>query len=97
MLHWVPGSTPPSFIGEHYYCESGNTGNEDGNAYYMRDPLWDGAGCPVKNNCCTVVGLPWFFREFPTMQNEDIEVRICTDQAYNDEAVLVDQIKLFIQ
>ena len=93
----VPGKSPPSFIGEHYYCESGNTGNFDVNAYYMGDPLWNGAGCSVTNTCCTAVGLPWFYREFPTIQDDDIEVRICADQIYSDEAVLVDQIKLFIQ
>lgn len=93
----VPGSAPPSFVGEHYYCESGNTGNFDFKAHYMMDPLWDGAGCGDKSNCCTAVGLPWFYREFPTMQNEDIEVRICTNSVYADEAVLVDQINMFIQ
>ena len=60
--------------------------------HYMDDPLWDGAGCfHVNNNCCTNPGLPWFYREFPTPQDEDIEVRICTDQDYSDEAVLVDR------
>ena len=94
----VPGPAPPSFVGEHYYCESGNRGAFEYNAHYTDDPLWDGAGCfHNNNNCCTNVGLPWFYREFPTTQNEDIEVRICTDQPYSDEGVLVDQLKLFVQ
>ena len=93
----APGRAPPPFVGDHYYCESGNTGNFDLSTHYMKDPLWDGAGCGSKNHCCTAVGLPWFLREFPTMQNEDIEVRICASSAYADEAVLVDQIKLLVQ
>ena len=93
----VPGPAPPSFVGEHYYCESGTTGFFDYGAHYTADPLWDGAGCfHDNNNCCTNVGLPWFYREFPTTQHEDIEVRICTDQQYLNEAVLVDQLKLLI-
>ena len=97
----VPGPSPPSFVGEHYYCESGNTGafhKNDLAYYYTSDPLWDGAGCVnAKNNCCTNVGLPWFIREFPEAQDDDVEVRICTDQAHYDEAVLIDQLKLYIQ
>ena len=94
----VPGPAPPSFVGEHYYCESGNKGPFEYGVHYTDDPLWDGAGCfHDNNNCCTNVGLPWFYREFPTTQHEDIEVRICTDQIYRDEGVLVDQLKLLIQ
>lgn len=93
----TPGPTPPAFVGEHYYCESGNNG-QGGNGFFTDDPLWDGAGCVhAKNTCCNTVGLPWFFREFPTMQNDDIEVRICTDENYNNEAVLVDQVQLYVQ
>ena len=94
----VPGPAPHFFVGEHYYCESGNRGPFEYSTIYTDDPLWDGAGCfHSNNNCCTNVGLPWFNREFPTTQDEDIEVRICTDQTYGDEAVLVDQLKLFVQ
>ena len=51
----VPGPVPPSFVGEHYYCESGNTGTDE-NVYHTDDPLWDGTGCVhPNNNCCTNV------------------------------------------
>ena len=94
----VPGPAPPSFVGENYYCESGNKGPFEYRVHYTDDPLWDGTGCfHDNNNCCTNVGLPWFYREFPETQDEDIEVRICADQSYNDEGVLVDQLKLLIQ
>ena len=93
----TPGPAPPAFVGEHYYCESGDNG-QPSNGYYTDDPLWDGAGCVhAKNTCCNIVGLPWFLREFPTMQHEDIEVRICTNEVFNNEAVLVDQLQLYVQ
>ncbi|XP_065896135.1 uncharacterized protein [Dysidea avara] len=92
-----PKSAPPSFVGEHYYCESGNTGPYE-DTIYTSDPLWDGAGCVhPNNNCCTNVGLPWFIREFPIAQDDDIEVRICTNSDYSNEAVLVDQLELYVQ
>ena len=37
------GTTPPSFVEEHYYCESGNTGQFELSQYHTEDPLWDGA------------------------------------------------------
>ena len=95
-----PGPRAHSFIKEHYYCESGTTGYTT-NAYYYYftgDPLWDGSGCSSTNdNCCTDVGLPWFYRQFPTAQQDDIEVRICTDEPLSNEGVLVDQLHLFVQ
>ena len=93
----IPGPAPPAFVGEHYYCESGNNG-QSSNGFFTDDPLWDGAGCVhSRNTCCNIVGLPWFFRELPTMQHEDIEVRICTDEHYSNEAVLVDKLQLYVQ
>ena len=41
--------------------------------------------------------MPWFYRHFHNDQDDDVEVRICTDQAYSDEAVAVDQVQLFVQ
>ena len=45
-----PGPDPPTYVGSHYYCESGKNGAQ-GYALYTNDPLWDGLGCPSENNC----------------------------------------------
>ena len=29
------GEDPPSFVGDHYYCETGDTGGTDSTAYYQ--------------------------------------------------------------
>ena len=92
-----PGAAPPSFVGEHYYCESGNTGIVEFTQYYTGDPLWDGTGCSVNNNCCTDVNQPWFFRQLVINRKDDIEARLCTDQSFADEAVLVELIQLYVQ
>ena len=86
------------FIQDHYYCESGNRDQGSRSLYYTDDPLWDGAGCfQTNNNCCTDVGMPYFFRYFPISQDEDFEVRLCHDQPFGDEGVLIDVVQLFIQ
>ena len=91
------GTAPPSFVGSHYYCESGNTGTHVISRYYTNDPLWDGRGCPANNNCCTIANQPWFIRQLTMKRQDDIEVRLCTNQGFADEAVLVEQILLYVQ
>ena len=94
-----PGPDPPMYVGNHYYCESGNTGIYGGKAsiLYTKDPLWDGAGCLPENSCCYDAGMPWFFRQFPSTITGDIEVRICSDQEFGNEGVVVEQIQLYVQ
>ena len=88
---------PPTYVGNHYYCESGNTGIGEYRKLFTNDPLWDGAGCGPENSCCYDAGMPWFFRQFPTAKTGDIEVRICYDEAFSNEAVVVEQIQLYVQ
>ena len=55
----------PSFVGEDYFCESGNSDSSTTNKLhvYTSDPLWDGKGCgSLEEDCCTVSGLPWFHK-----------------------------------
>ena len=75
----TPGPDPPSFVHDHYYCESGNTGTYDVNELYTEDPLWDGAGCLPENSCCYQPSMLWFYRQFPKAETGNIEVRICRD------------------
>jgi len=99
VLRKYPGPDPPTYVGSHYYCESGNTGTDHGEnvILYTNDPLWDGADCGPENSCCYDAGMPWFFRQFPTTITGDIEVRICYDQVFNNEAIAVEQIQLYVQ
>ena len=94
----TPGVNAAVFVLNNYYCESGNVGDTSVDDYHTHDPLWDGYECiGDNNNCCANVGLPWFYRQFPITQEEDIEVRMCRDQAYSNEGVLLDQLQLFVQ
>ena len=79
-------------------CEAG-TSNEipDLDGYYLSDPLWDDLDCPTGNTCCDNPNLPWFYRELNMTTVDDVEVRICTDESFDNEGVLVDQLELYIQ
>ena len=95
----TPGPDPPSFVGEHYYCQSGSPSFPHNDTYYTDALLWGGIGCTNdKDNCCANVGLPFFYRRFPMPQYEDrVEVRICTNEEFPEEAALVDSLLLYIK
>ena len=53
--------SPPSFVGNNYYCESASWYCCNLDTYYFNDTLWDGAGCV--DNCCDDTTQPWFYRQ----------------------------------
>jgi len=94
-----PGPSPPAFVGNDYYCESGDVGTWDSARapYYLSDPLWDGSGCGSANGCCARIGMPWFHRKLQMTTAEDFEIRICKDGSSNiDEDVAVEKVELFV-
>ena len=85
----------PSFVGNDYYCETGSR-TQPQRRYYFDDPLWDGEGCEGKNECCNRGG-PWFCKQLPQPTQDDIEMRVCTNNLGSDEDVVLEQIEFYIQ
>ena len=87
----------PTFIGNDYFCDSGNPG-----PYYSRgtlypnDPLWDGAGCPSTSSCCEFNNPPWFNMSLPTPTTDDIEIRLCSGSNADDEDVIVNLMEIYV-
>jgi len=95
------GGTTPSFVGNDYFCESGNPGPTWTNILYASDPLWDGQGCGSPP-CCELssppgVTAPWFCKQLPQATTDDIEVRICGDEGASAEDAPVELIELYIR
>ena len=78
---------PPSFVGDNYYCESGNPTNTwSPNRFYPSDPLWDGQQC--EGTCCSNgKSPPWFSVDLPNPTSDNIEVRICTNEGGSDTKI----------
>ena len=91
------GDSPQAFVGDHYYCESGNVGESGNESYYTTDPLWDGLDCSLSVDCCANPDMPWFSRQFTTAQKTFIEARICHDGPFSNEDTLVEMVELYIQ
>ena len=90
--------TLQSFIGNDYYCESGNPNDVFHFTLYTSDPLWDGKGCgSLEGNCCTAPGLPWFHKVLNTTTTDYLELRVCGDQGSSDEDVPVSSYELYVK
>ena len=93
----LKNSVPP-FVGNDYYCETGNNGNLFSfSMFFSNDPLWDGQQCVgAEAPCCTHPNMPWFIKTLNETTTEDIEVRICGVETTNDEDTPLELIELFI-
>uniref|UniRef100_A0A1X7VBB8 Fibrinogen C-terminal domain-containing protein n=1 Tax=Amphimedon queenslandica TaxID=400682 RepID=A0A1X7VBB8_AMPQE len=90
-----------TFIGSHYYCESGaDSGQSVSEVLYANDPLWDGQQCDgPESTCCPANSkMPWFYRSLDTQTTDDIEQRVCRSRKESGASgVLVDIIELYIK
>ena len=89
---------PPSFVGDNYYCESGNpTSQNPASTLYSEDKLWDGQQCEHEGSCCTTKSPPWFSIELPNTTANDMEVRICGTESIAGEDTPVELLELYVQ
>ena len=93
------GTSPQSFVGNNYFCESGSTNRSTFNGLFTSDPLWDGEGCrSLESSCCNVPGIPWFHRDYGSTTTTDyIELRVCADQPTVDEDSPVSFYEIYIK
>ena len=90
-----PGLDEPDFVGEKYFCESGNPGRvEHKPRWHLSDPLWDSQGCVPGSNCCKRGG-PWFSTTV-TETSDDIEVRMCHYFDNRTENIGIDLLEIYI-
>ena len=90
-----PGSEAPSFIGNNYYCESGNPDDEWNNQLYTSDKLWD--GCQCEGSCCAGTDTPlWFKVQLSNTTSDNIEIRICGNEEISNEDTPVELIEIYV-
>ena len=87
----------PDFVGNDYYCESGNTVNQFG-ILRVEDILWDGQQCNgIESTCCTTPNMPWFLKTLNEETNDDIELRDCGSEPTTSEETPLDVIEIYIK
>jgi len=93
------GYPPPSFVRSNYYCEAGAPTAPSSATYYTDNMLWDGKGCPIGNNCCAQLQMPYFYRRLPVETGgtvNSIEVRICQRSTFAYAATLVKEMEIYV-
>ena len=86
------------FIGNDYFCESGNSGSTHGGHYiYSSDPLWDGKGCSTEGDCCKAPGLPWFNKVLKAATTDYLELRLCQDEGTANEDSPLRSYELYVK
>ena len=88
---------PPSFVGNDYYCESGNPTSSHYD-YYTNDKLWDGQQCGnVETACCTNSNLPYFYKNIGSTTTDDIELRVCADETPAGEDARIFLYEIYVK
>ena len=81
----------PSFIGDDYFCDAEGT-----NTYTPNDRLWDGHSCLAETQqCCDRAN--WFCKDLPQPTTDDIEFRVCADEARANEDVYIEDVEIYVQ
>ena len=79
------GSQPPAFVDNDYFCSSGNKGPENTDLSVYDNPLWSEDQDPKP-----------FSKDLPGLTIDDLELRICTSDAWSQENVLIDTINIYV-
>ena len=90
------GVVPP-FIGQDYFCDTGNRYNPAQPQWYYADPLWDGSGCGPTSSCCGFNNPPWFCKPLPQPTTDNIDMRMCIDEPTSSEDVALETIEVYVQ
>ena len=99
-------SSPPSYVGSDYYCESGihamNYQYIDLSTYVLLwhtgDPLWDGMQCGGDEGlCCNHTGMPWFIRNTSSPTTANINLHFCQDEHAVNENIGIERLELYVK
>ena len=87
------GHPQPAFVAEKYFCSSGASRVDVRSGMLLSDtPLWtDGV------NCDECMRPRTFCVNLPEQTIEDLELRICTDEAVSNEDIRIEMIDLWIK
>ena len=91
------GERPPTFVGQDYFCDSGVQQWERIYNQFYDSPLWDGAECGSTNECCTYQYPPWFYKSLGQGTSDDVEMRVCRDEASTNEDVLIEKVDIYVR
>ena len=92
------GNQPQSFVGNNYFCESGNPTQDWDGLDFPNDKLWDGEQCSHEGTCCTGANTPpWFSVSLSNPTSDNIEVRIMGSESTANEDTPIELLEIYVQ
>ena len=91
-----PGRSPPSYVGDNYYCESATRYRPHLYQWFINNTLWDNQDCYPKSKCCNNPQAPWFTRDLNTPTQDDVEIRWCSVSGAHFDIVATEQVEIYI-
>ena len=70
----------PLFVGQDFFCETGNYNENIEAKTYTSNKLWDGTGCGTFPGGCEGSRDTWFHWKFSFAIKSDLEMRLCLTQ-----------------
>ena len=90
------GSPQPAFVANNYYCTSGNPSPDTYEFKVYDTPLWSTMN-GICGHCNTnIYEVPFFCTRLPQSTVDDLEVRVCCDEALSNEDILLESIELYV-
>ena len=92
---------PPPFVGEDYFCESGNLHpghyTLPWNRFHSNDTLWDGKDCHSTSTCYSLHNPPYFTKSLREPTTDDIELRMCFYFPQYSENLAIELVDLYVK
>ena len=54
-------------------------------------------GCGPLNTCCSFNNPPWFMKQLPTTTDDNIEMKLCSDQERSNEDIVFETLELYVR
>ena len=92
-------SSVPPFVGEDYFCESGNSDLPYSFTFILHtnDILWDGKNCHSSSTCCLLHDPPFFTKTLYSPTTDDLELKMCLYCGISRMNIAVELIELYVK
>ena len=60
-------------------------------------PLWEGTGYREEGRCYNSNSPPWFYKKLNAPIADDIEMRVCRNEASSDEDIAIELVEIYVQ
>ena len=88
------GQPQPDFVGDNYFCSSGNPGPGQSFSLFSSTPLWSN----ILGNCMNCENDDLFFCvNLPATTTDDLEIRVCADETLGNEDIRIESMDFYIR